>query len=661
MFFLASHNENVLFLGRQTGTTDSASLASHASGSYNPSYGASWHLTSGLAGICYIQPVVSVLESDGKSHGENSSFYLTGVYPPSKGNGRYFSDTIKRYTGFQQYASNVKKFFRGQWDDFTGSGLIHRPDEHSTYHENIRGFMSSGEGQSFDLSDGTATTLFEVSELALDPGKWGYLISTTENFSLPYSWSMSAKEEKFDAIESGTYNVYGSYTTVIYSRPVMYIYQGYTIIELLRFRGQKASSTSSAATWYWTCSRCRCTYNAHQGATPKPVSAGPTYDLATFFDPYNRSLKFSRILTGNPAYGYAASAVGFSADELAGYFGLSIDPSVDMTTETSYFYVDCSQSQLFFINVPDLGYAVRRVVGASSAGPNYYISSDVGTYSHFHKLCITYREDTLAGCGLAAQNAVDDLLEAPDVNLVETLSEIGSVTSGFGVAELLGQYKATVKAGQLLGYLKLLANANLCYKFGIVPTVSDGRHLASLAQRGITYLTSIKTLEGRGKYTLYDPYFLSEYDSPVITYWSKVVAQPLRDSFWPYVLPLEKAGLTPSLTNIWNAIPYSFMIDYLHDISFYTRTVDQLVRSFFIDVEYSVNSIKVEARPPVSRWEDYGVPISSFAVEEHLTYKNYLRFVMNDIPLVTPTKLGILPDLRLPSWDIAGSLIVGRL
>jgi hypothetical protein len=134
---------------------------------------------------------------------------------------------------------------------------------------------------------------------------------------------------------------------------------------------------------------------------------------------------------------------------------------------------------------------------------------------------------------------------------------------------------------------------------------------------------------------------------------SKVVARIHPDSLLAAVLPLKSFGVLPTLSAIWDLIPWSFLIDWATDNGSRLDAVDTSAIFLSLDIAYCVHSLTFiyEFNEDDQYLNNFTVPQGSSA-----GYKLYERFSTREPPILTPTRLPVFNEPGIPNFGTAGAL-----
>jgi hypothetical protein len=171
--------------------------------------------------------------------------------------------------------------------------------------------------------------------------------------------------------------------------------------------------------------------------------------------------------------------------------------------------------------------------------------------------------------------------------------------------------------------LKSLANNYLTVNYGILPTIADVQTIVDAFKSAKPYLdkNGFKT------------YGAGYSDSTVvgdITYdleqHIKLAIQDNDADILSLMNRLDSWGLLPTAENLWDLVPYSFVIDWLVDVGGYLERIDTRLRLKRLDIRYVTSSLKQTLRRDIS-------PSNSFPYTGYVSLVQYHRWVSDQCPV----------------------------
>lgn len=198
--------------------------------------------------------------------------------------------------------------------------------------------------------------------------------------------------------------------------------------------------------------------------------------------------------------------------------------------------------------------------------------------------------------------------------------------------------------------LKGLASQYLGIKYGILPTIDDVQHIAGAVKRISPFLD----LNGFETYrSSSSASSLVNSDTTVTSEQHLKLAVKNEDSgLLALAKGLERIGMFPSLENIWDLIPYSFVIDWLVNVGDFLKRVDVNLQLLRYDIPYVTMSHKVTAYKAVR-------PTVMYPVLGYLALANYHRWVSDQCP--TPTVFLSPGSDPLGHWLEGSALLIQRV
>lgn len=184
-------------------------------------------------------------------------------------------------------------------------------------------------------------------------------------------------------------------------------------------------------------------------------------------------------------------------------------------------------------------------------------------------------------------------------NYIENAS---GLSGSFSVIGDLLRGAAAVADGNPMGAARALAGAYLWYKFALAPTLSDVEDLADNGRSMVELATANRFNQAKQQGSVSQPFaFELGVGSVRVTTTLKLSLDP--SPFAQLWQGLAKVGLEPSIANMWDLIPMSFVIDWFTDygdvldnLSKYwelkhTRSIDMRIESAKTNCVYPEGAI----------------------------------------------------------------------
>jgi hypothetical protein len=266
---------------------------------------------------------------------------------------------------------------------------------------------------------------------------------------------------------------------------------------------------------------------------------------------------------------------------------------------------------------------------------------------------------------LSAIDAYDSFVKGVDQNFIETALELRAVLSPFEAFRQLREIPDLLKvgAGGVRQVLKILASADLAYKFGVVPTMQDAHAVADVAQRTLEILPDLSRVRlARGKVVVHLP----DGTIPGFTECSAVFRTMATfnvepDSLGSAFIKLDRLSVLPTFSRIWDLIPFSWLADYFVSLGDILGLVEKQALMLACSVGFSTSTVKiVHGLGYLKATYDF-----DFGYEGEPQYVSFSRVVLPGIlPMLGPTSVPLFHTLE-PShltkrWDILGSVLVQK-
>lgn len=199
-----------------------------------------------------------------------------------------------------------------------------------------------------------------------------------------------------------------------------------------------------------------------------------------------------------------------------------------------------------------------------------------------------------------------------------------------------------------LGKLKGMANEYLRAHYGILPTISDLKEIHRAVLRRKPYIDF-------NGFTIVQKSYSATKSEGEITYTleqhAKLAIQNEDSGLQGAVSSLESIGVFPTLSNVWDLVPYSFVVDWFVDIGQVLERVDGIHRLLRFNIRYTTLSRKRTSTMVIHPSQD--LPISGF-----LSLRKYHRWTMVKVPL---PPLSLQPSADASThWLEASALLLQR-
>lgn len=201
-----------------------------------------------------------------------------------------------------------------------------------------------------------------------------------------------------------------------------------------------------------------------------------------------------------------------------------------------------------------------------------------------------------------------------------------------------------------LGSLKGLANNFLTIDYGLLPTISDLKEIMESLRRlsphldRFGYQTSSASYQASGDNGRSDRLYTLEQHIKL--------GLSDEDSGLLHVCNvLERIGLFPNVSNLWDLIPYSFVLNWFISVGDLLERVDTRLRLMRYDIKYVTRSVKTTSTAILT-------PRTDFPYRGSVQLVQYSRWVSDHCP-VPPLSLEVQPQ-DSSHWLEALALIIQR-
>jgi len=183
------------------------------------------------------------------------------------------------------------------------------------------------------------------------------------------------------------------------------------------------------------------------------------------------------------------------------------------------------------------------------------------------------------------------------------------------------------KLTDLVDLFKPGSSTFLFTKYAVLPTVSDCERLLTAAGRSSLYLKQQRLHSRR----------VTSMDVPNASYATHTAVLTVQCAEYPtwftgevqsMIGEMKRWGLYPEMMNLWDIIPYSFVVDWFVPIGDLLTDMDNYltVKNYF-PVEYCIMSEKWEVGKPITSF----LPLSGATGD--VVYSYYTRWITLEVPL----------------------------
>lgn len=137
--------------------------------------------------------------------------------------------------------------------------------------------------------------------------------------------------------------------------------------------------------------------------------------------------------------------------------------------------------------------------------------------------------------------------------------------------------------------LKTLANNYLVVKYGWLPTVSDLKEIWEAFHRAKPYFDphGFKVYTSAHRETLVDGVRSFELEQHI-----KIAIDDTDEGVKDLIGRLDSIGFLPTFENVWDLLPYSFVVDWFTDVGGLLERIDSKLRLSRLGIRYTTMSLK---------------------------------------------------------------------
>ena len=306
---------------------------------------------------------------------------------------------------------------------------------------------------------------------------------------------------------------------------------------------------------------------------------------------------------------------------------------------------------------------------ADSAGtePNFYTFRRQG-----HPLDINYAHNFLQqgveammwqlrpSSFLSSADALDKQMTAFSGNLLQNLQHLKEITdlipdpAGFErlIAKAIKGDPSAIKEA-----IDLLTEYILRYRFQIAPLLRDVDKLTKLELSQVERVAKPQILTGYGqyRYTFLDTEnFMNDGTLKLVTR-SKIRFISDPSTLWGQMLMANSVGLLPTLSRIWNLLPFSFVVDWFTNMSKRLHLVDDQVLWLALRVVFCTHSYQVTYYPSDERLLEFN--LKNAPGGEPFGVSTYIREFTRITPRLVDSPIDFLRPTKGPDPVTVGSLL----
>jgi hypothetical protein len=282
---------------------------------------------------------------------------------------------------------------------------------------------------------------------------------------------------------------------------------------------------------------------------------------------------------------------------------------------------------------------------------------------YFYERYMQELPQLVGACAYSASDAMESILPRLENNYLETISEIRTILQPLTWPKtFLAFLRRNVKKSPnaVRDILETVADYNIAYSFGLAPNIRAAMELRDDLLPILEKLTD-GSLCGPGTYhgkRVWENLIIIGDDRPVnLRAGTKVSLNIHADSILPYILPADTLGFLPTLSRLWEVVPWSWLIDYGFNVKELLRLIDVSTFQLLADINYSVNTLKIDYH-----FQPIDCARYNFMTEtDGAGYRLFSRYILrNQLPHLGPMHSALYNGERIPPIDILGSLAILR-
>lgn len=171
--------------------------------------------------------------------------------------------------------------------------------------------------------------------------------------------------------------------------------------------------------------------------------------------------------------------------------------------------------------------------------------------------------------------------------------------------------------------LKTLADNYLTVNYGVLPTISDIKEIIGSFKRIAPYVD-------RNGFSTYSAKSTADQVIGSNTYTLeqriKVAIGDEDDGFQYLIQRLESMGTLPTFNNLWDLVPYSFVLDWFIDVGGFLERIDTCLRLTRLNILYATMSKKMSISGPLV-WDRLDPYVGT------VKWEHYHRWVSDQCPV----------------------------
>lgn len=264
---------------------------------------------------------------------------------------------------------------------------------------------------------------------------------------------------------------------------------------------------------------------------------------------------------------------------------------------------------------------------------------------------------------LAASNALDSNLEVLRANNVENLSQLSGILGllpDLGSIPALAAKAANGNPSAILDLIDYVTDAVIRFRFAQAPTAGDLKEVLSVGdiKQRMLDLTRARRLTVYGQFRWDFPSELNYVGPGLLTLETRSKIRLVTDfsSLMTSLISLNSVGLLPSLSRVWETLPFTFVVDWFTNMSKRMKLVDNQALFFAIRSSWTVYSYKFRYYPAHYELGEYGLEVPPLSGEP-FNISAYYREFTRTAPRLRDSRYDFLAVTGVPNLITVASLM----
>jgi hypothetical protein len=212
----------------------------------------------------------------------------------------------------------------------------------------------------------------------------------------------------------------------------------------------------------------------------------------------------------------------------------------------------------------------------------------------------------------------------------------------------------------LLVTLDLLTESKLALEFGVKPGSRSMVEAVDKIDRIKRRLTGKDNVFGSktlyGKYVYKMPEGTYGFENVTLIARSKLRVTIDNTAFMAMVAGTKAVGLFPSLSAMWDLVPFSFVVDWVLNMGDRLQAVDDAALLLAINIHWCIHSYSIWVDIPDDLLEDHGLTAFSDTEDDKPQLKVYIREKSHITPMPRNSSYDFLEGTSKPPIELVGSL-----